>query len=68
LLLQLVTPDNTDWNSLSQDTYIGDYVRFCDNRNTLAIADSKQSDAIRRSADYLLCERRIRDLKRSLKH
>ena len=28
LLLQLVTRDNTDWKGLSQDMYIGDYVRF----------------------------------------
>jgi lipopolysaccharide biosynthesis protein len=67
LLLQLVTLDNTDWNGLSQDMYIGDYICFDDNRNTLAIADQKKGEEIRNSPDYLLCERRIRDLKSSLK-
>jgi hypothetical protein len=67
LLLQLVTRDNTDWKGLAQDMYIGDYIRFRDNRNTLAIADPQRGEAIRESADYLLCERRIRDLKCLLK-
>jgi lipopolysaccharide biosynthesis protein len=67
LLLQLVTRDNTDWKGLAQDAYIGDYVRFGDNRNTLAIADPRLGEAIRKTPDYLLCERRIRDLKSSLR-
>jgi hypothetical protein len=67
MLLQLVTRRNTDWKGLSQDVYIGDYVRFDDNRNTLAIADQERGKAIRKSPDYLLCESRVRDLKKSLK-
>jgi len=67
LLLQLVTRDNTDWNGLAQNIYIGDYVRFTDNRNTLAIADPHRSEAVRQSPDYLLSERRISDLKSILK-
>jgi hypothetical protein len=67
LLLQLVTRDNTDWKGLAQDVYIGDYIRFADNRNTLAIADQQMGEEIRKTPDYLLCERRIRDLRNSLR-
>jgi hypothetical protein len=67
LLLQLVTRDNTDWKGLAQDVYIGDYIRFADNRNTLAIADQQMGEEIRKTPDYLSCERRIRDLRNSLR-
>lgn len=67
LLLQLVTRDNTDWKGLAEDVYIGDYIRFADNRNTLAIADQQLGEEIRKAPDYLLCERRVRDLKSSLR-
>lgn len=68
LLLQLVRRSNTDWNGLSYDEYIGDYVRFDDNRNTLAMVDQERGEEIRQSPDYLLCDSRVRDLKKSLKH
>jgi hypothetical protein len=67
LLLQLVRRGNTDWKGLSQDTYIGDYIRYLDNRNTLAVADWDRGDAIRNSPEFKLCERRVRDLRDSLK-
>ena len=68
MLLQLITRSNTDWKGLYHDEYIGDYVRFDDNRNTLAIADQERGEETRKSTDYLLCESRVRDLKTSLKH
>jgi lipopolysaccharide biosynthesis protein len=67
MLLQLVTRRNTDWRGLSEDKYIGDYIRFDDGRNTLAIANSKVRQDVLQSAHYLLCDRRIRDLKGSLR-
>jgi len=67
MLLQLVRRSNTDWKGLGEDVYVGDYIRFSDSRNTLALADPARGEAIRQSSAFRSCESRINNLKLSLK-
>ncbi|WP_170301005.1 glycoside hydrolase family 99-like domain-containing protein [Rhodoplanes serenus] len=66
LTLQLFTRAGTDWDSLAQLTYIGDYIHFCDGTNTLAITNPETHRATLLRADYQLSETRIKELKERL--
>jgi len=52
LLLQLVTAENTDWESLTLNEYIGDYRHFDDGDHTLAITDPDARDRVLQSKEY----------------
>ena len=67
LTLQLFTPKETDWASLRQCNFIGDYIhRVGDESNTLALHDEKARQALLTSHHYVVCEERITELRRKL--
>jgi lipopolysaccharide biosynthesis protein len=66
LTLQLVTRDNADWDGLTRNVYIGDYIHAVDRPHTLATLEGPERDAILSSTAYRLCEQRIQALRESL--
>jgi len=66
LTLQLFTKDNVDWDSLSENFYIGDYIHSNDRSHTLAVKEGEERRAILANPEYLLCEHRIRDMRRAI--
>lgn len=68
LTLQIFSPSDTDWESLTLDNFIGDYNHFEDaGSNTLAITDTSKRKETLDSLDYKKCLERIHALK-SLLH
>ena len=53
LLLQLITSDNTDWDALTLNQYVGDYRHLVDGIHTLAVVDQALRAEILQSAEYL---------------
>lgn len=67
LTLQVFTPDGTDWASLREDVFIGDYIhRRGDATHTLAISDKDEKKQLLANAEYRRCEERIVALRRQL--
>jgi hypothetical protein len=66
LTLQLFTRDNTDWASLAENMYIGDYMHPVDGVGTLATADRSRHESILTTPEYRLCQQRIEQLRDSL--
>ncbi len=66
LMLQLVTRHNADWDGLTLNKYVGDYIHAVDRDHTLAISDDEKRSTILKSADFILCEQRIHDMKREI--
>jgi hypothetical protein len=67
LTLQLFTRVDTDWASLRNCEFIGDYVhRLGDFSNTLAISSEQDRTALLQDPHYILCERRITELRQKL--
>lgn len=63
LTLQLITRDNTDWNSLELNQYIGDYLHDTAGGNTLAVESAANRADIISSSLYLKCQERIDQLR-----
>ena len=59
LTLQIFTEDDTDWKSLREQKFIGDYYHYEDKTQTLAILNQEQRNKILTSPDYVKCENRI---------
>ncbi|MBX9914935.1 MAG: glycoside hydrolase family 99-like domain-containing protein [Pseudomonadaceae bacterium] len=67
LTLQVFTPADTDWESLRNCEFIGDYVhRLGDFSNTLALSSEQDRTALLQDAHYMVCEGRITELRRTL--
>lgn len=66
LTLQLFTKDGVDWDSLSHDRYIGDYIHSTDGEHTLAISDHGEKSKLLEDPLYLRDEQRIKELRDSL--
>ncbi|SIQ32051.1 glycoside hydrolase family 99-like domain-containing protein [Aquipseudomonas alcaligenes] len=64
LTLQLFTKSNTDWDSLRENTYIGDYIHSIERNHTLAFTDETEKQTILKNPQYQLCEKRIHDLRK----
>ena len=67
LTLQIFNKDNTDWESLSLNHYIGDYIHSTDREHTLAIADDTERDELLQDPTYQRDEKRICDLRDEMK-
>lgn len=65
LMLQVISKENTDWESLNQNLYIGDYVHSLDREHTLAIHNTKKKESLLEDEDYLSCYERIQQLRKS---
>ena len=63
LTLQIFTKDNTDWESLSLNHYIGDYIHSTDREHTLAIANEEEKSKLLDDPVYQRDEKRICDLR-----
>ena len=66
LTLQLFTRSNTDWESLRENLYIGDYIHSIERNHTLAFTDDTERQKLLSDPQYQLCEKRINDLRRKL--
>ena len=67
LTLQIFAPDNVDWESLKLKNYIGEYIHSVDSKHTLAIVDEKDRQGIIQDKLYVLCEKRIKDLRNRMR-
>jgi lipopolysaccharide biosynthesis protein/SAM-dependent methyltransferase len=59
LTLQIFRRDNCDWDSLSQNVYIGEYIHSIDRPHTLAFASEAERKEMLTDPLYQLCESRI---------
>lgn len=66
LTLQIVTKENTDWNGLRLNKYIGDYVHATNRNHTLAISCDNERSLVAQDEEYLICRQRILDLRNEL--
>lgn len=65
LMLQLVTRENTDWDSLKENRYVGDYIHSVDRLHTLArVYEGEGASDVERNPEFLICSERIRKLRR----
>lgn len=65
LTLQIFTQNNVDWDSLSSETFIGDYNHRVsgDTPNTLAILDQTKREELLVDPEYLKCQTYIDELR-----
>ncbi|UHD45082.1 glycoside hydrolase family 99-like domain-containing protein [Aureimonas altamirensis] len=66
LLLQVFGDSNTDWDSLSADYYVGDYIHSIDRVQTLALTDEDTRAALIETYDYRRDELRVSFMQRQL--
>ncbi|MDN6856453.1 glycoside hydrolase family 99-like domain-containing protein [Pseudomonas sp. CAN2814] len=66
LTLQLFTRENTDWESLRDNVYVGDYIHSIEREHTLAITDNAERQRLLADPEYQACDRRINDLRKKL--
>ncbi|KQR63365.1 glycoside hydrolase family 99-like domain-containing protein [Acidovorax sp. Leaf160] len=66
LTLQIFSERNADWDGLSMNIYIGDYIHSSDREHTLAISDPEFRQQLFSNAEYLRCEGRIKELRKKL--
>ncbi len=66
LTLQLFTKENTDWDSLNENHYIGDYIHSLDRSHTLAFSDEHERRSLLFNPEYMVCEQRICDVRKAL--
>jgi lipopolysaccharide biosynthesis protein len=66
LTLQLFTADNTDWNGLHLNRYIGDYIHSINRSHTLALQDHESRRLILADIEYIKCEERICEIRSQL--
>jgi hypothetical protein len=65
-MMQVVGIDNTDWESLKNNHYIGDYIHPVDRASTLSVFDDEKKQAITRDSRYRECELRIQQLREKI--
>ena len=65
LTLQLFTREGTDWRSLDNEVFIGDYIHRVGsvNSNTLAVNDQAQRAVLLASESYVRSEQLIKELR-----
>lgn len=66
LTLQLFNEQNCDWESLSLNEYIGDYIHSIDRAHTLAFSNEEERAQLHSSSEYLICLERINNLRQKL--
>ena len=66
LTLQIFTQENSDWDSLKENFYIGDYIHSTNRAHTLAFSDDKERQELLSSAEYMLCEQRIHEIRNAI--
>lgn len=66
LSLQLLGRDNTDWQSLHENFYVGDYIHSTDRSHTLAISDITIRGEVTTDLHFEKCKNRVELLKAQL--
>ncbi len=66
LTLQLFNEDNCDWDSLSFNKYLGDYIYSVDREHTLAFNQESDKTDILQDDHYAQCEQRVNDLRQPI--
>jgi lipopolysaccharide biosynthesis protein/ubiquinone/menaquinone biosynthesis C-methylase UbiE len=67
LTLQIFTEEETDWKSLHQRQFIGDYYHYEDKPQTLANLVAGERVQLLNSPDYLACKEKVEVLKRKIR-
>lgn len=66
LTLQLFKEDNCDWESLTLNRYIGDYMHSVDREHTLAFSEDSDKTEILHDAHYIECLERVNSIRQPL--
>ncbi|GAD20702.1 glycoside hydrolase family 99-like domain-containing protein [Acidovorax sp. MR-S7] len=66
LTLQILKEDNSDWDGLSENYYIGDYIHSTDRVHTLALIGDQVRRDLLNDPEYLLCQKRIDEVRKPL--
>ncbi|WP_297497290.1 glycoside hydrolase family 99-like domain-containing protein [Ferrovum sp.] len=67
LTMQIFSAEKTDWASLQDSIFIGDYIhRRGDKEHTLALSDSDRKNHLLEQGEYRLCEERVAALRRQI--
>ncbi|MCF5647559.1 glycosyltransferase, partial [Pseudomonas syringae] len=67
LTLQIFDGENTDWASLQDNFYVGDYLHCTDRSHTLAITDTASRSSVITNTEFEKCKKRVEDLKLEIK-
>jgi len=62
-----VRADNTDWESLTLNVYVGEYRHFNDGDHTLAITDTDARDSVIQSKEYADATAWVQMIQKSLR-
>lgn len=66
LTLQILNEENSDWDGLAENHYVGDYIHSIDRAHTLALVDDEMRRNILSDPEYILCQKRIDEMRRPL--
>jgi hypothetical protein len=66
LTLQIITKENSDWEGLQQNVYIGDYIHSVNREHTLALTDENARQMLLQTDEYKLCESRINEIRKMI--
>lgn len=64
LTLQIFSRDNSDWDGLNLNIYLGDYIHSLDRVHTLALSDNDARQSLLSDPEYLKCEARIKEVRK----
>jgi len=67
MTLQLFTKENSDWDSLKENYYIGDYIQNMNREHTLALTNEENRQKILSDPEYKKCEQRICGIRKTIK-
>lgn len=65
LTLQIFNRDNSDWDGLNLNIYLGDYIHSLDRGHTLALSDNDARQSLLSDPEYLKCEARIKEVRKT---
>jgi glycosyltransferase involved in cell wall biosynthesis/lipopolysaccharide biosynthesis protein len=68
MTLQIFTEKETDWESLYQQKFIGDYYCFEDKSQTLGNLNDSERLQILQKNEYIDCQKKIDEIRRKIKH
>lgn len=66
LTLQILKEDNSDWDGLAENYYVGDYIHSIDRAHTLALIDDQERRDLLNDPEYMLCQKRINEVRNPL--
>lgn len=66
MTLQIFRESNSDWEGLSQNHYVGDYIHSIDRAHTLALTDEQTRLGLLNDPEYMICEQRIQEMRKKV--